>query len=374
MIALPVGQGDAFFLRREKFTALVDGGKSRTGLPDLFRTLVKHPGVDVLVCSHNDADHANGVLGFLESELRCGEVWLPDLWNDRLDDLLDRPSEFGRELIENVARQELPGDVENRPSRVLEGLGDIFADGELERQEDNLDNLRRAAPRSLKSREDNDELEMEMVATLGWRRHWGWAGRRGQLIDEAVGAASRIRAIALCAADRGLPIRWFKHSGSSTSGGISKILVPINAQERVRRPRPKVTALRYLSLSVSNRLSLAFCSPSDENWPGVVFTTDSDLRDCGTIPCGLGAIVTAPHHGAEANKRVYQRLHDSKLEKVIWIRSDGNFASRPGPAFLGEVDRYCTLCRNGKGTKQTLHFRLNGGRWSAGATRACTCL
>src|SRR4051812_10695809 len=58
--ALPVRQGDAFFYRRGTFSALIDGGRSRASLPILFRELLKRTDVDVLVCTHNDADHANG--------------------------------------------------------------------------------------------------------------------------------------------------------------------------------------------------------------------------------------------------------------------------------------------------------------------------
>lgn len=42
-IALPVAQGDAFYLERLDFTVLVDGGRSRTTLPAIFQTVTDAP-------------------------------------------------------------------------------------------------------------------------------------------------------------------------------------------------------------------------------------------------------------------------------------------------------------------------------------------
>jgi glyoxylase-like metal-dependent hydrolase (beta-lactamase superfamily II) len=86
--ALPVTQGDAFYAETDDgFRVLVDGGRSRCALPELFRKYTKSDRVDVLVCTHNDADHAEGVLGFLENGLGCGELWLPATWLDALRSL-----------------------------------------------------------------------------------------------------------------------------------------------------------------------------------------------------------------------------------------------------------------------------------------------
>ncbi len=79
-IAIPVAQGDAFYLKRNDFSVLVDGGRSCSAFPMLFRQTTKANGVDILVCTHNDADHANGILGFLKAGLKCNELWLPGRW------------------------------------------------------------------------------------------------------------------------------------------------------------------------------------------------------------------------------------------------------------------------------------------------------
>lgn len=79
-VAIPVGQGDAFYLERESFSVLVDGGKGRSRFAELFMSTVDHQSVNVIVCTHNDADHIRGLLGYLSSDLDCDELWLPAQW------------------------------------------------------------------------------------------------------------------------------------------------------------------------------------------------------------------------------------------------------------------------------------------------------
>ena len=59
-----------------------------------------------MVCTHNDADHAQGILGFLRSSLTCKEVWLPGSWTTRLTDLLLHPDEFIFTLYNDIASLE----------------------------------------------------------------------------------------------------------------------------------------------------------------------------------------------------------------------------------------------------------------------------
>ena len=129
-IAIGVAQGDAFFRECEEgFTALIDGGRSVGGFPSQFQRATKCDRVDVFVCTHNDADHANGIIGFLEAGLGCNEVWLPASWTERLEDLLLRPGDFTGELVQNVEALD-EGINRNREteSGPLEQVGDFYAE------------------------------------------------------------------------------------------------------------------------------------------------------------------------------------------------------------------------------------------------------
>src|SRR5262249_49339339 len=87
-IAIPVTIGDAFYLERDGRSILVDGGKSERAFPALFHYHVNRAGADIIVCTHNDADHTNGIIGFLEAALPCREIWLPGSWLTTVKDLM----------------------------------------------------------------------------------------------------------------------------------------------------------------------------------------------------------------------------------------------------------------------------------------------
>ncbi|MEW6046869.1 MAG: MBL fold metallo-hydrolase [Bacillota bacterium] len=56
-IAIAVAQGDAFFLERDGRTVLVDGGASARNFLRQFARATGRCKVDIVVCTHNDADH-----------------------------------------------------------------------------------------------------------------------------------------------------------------------------------------------------------------------------------------------------------------------------------------------------------------------------
>jgi|YelNatPaOPRAMG01_1025707.scaffolds.fasta_scaffold42778_2 hypothetical protein len=415
-IAIGVGQGDAFFLQRDGLTILVDGGRSVQGFPGQFQRVTKRENVDILVCTHNDADHAGGVLGFLRSGLRCREVWLPASWMDRLTDLLLRPERFVDELVSNIMEIDIP----REGPLSLQGLGDFYSEGmkhegksegahtEIERSREgplSLQGLGDFYSERIMHRERNDEgylieidalsTALEMAPDIFWPPYWTFANwpfagdlwwnlqeirqdyERFRLFLDALAAASFIRRISLAAYHSGAKIRWFEYDATSNSGGIP-YLVPVNAREIVRHVRvERWSVLMCLALTRSNRQSLVFLSPAKGEEPAVLFTADSDLMFSQRIPWSDGMIITAPHHGAEANRNAYQRFTretGNKLD-VIWVRSDGRFKTRPGNSYLNaHGSRYCTLCRGSICPKQDVRLTFASGRWRPVFTRKCCCI
>lgn len=113
------------------------GGRSRAAFPEQVRRLAPRQ-VDVAVCTHADADHAEGLIGLLESdEPKVSELWLPGRWTSRLEELLRRDGWF-REPAEDIdatddsdlesigERENIAGDVHDAEARVphLGGLVD----------------------------------------------------------------------------------------------------------------------------------------------------------------------------------------------------------------------------------------------------------
>ncbi len=95
---------------------LIDGGRSRSALPSMFQVVTKTDGVNVILCTHNDADHANGLLGFLEAGIRCEEVWLPGRWLGALPDVLKPFVEVFIELVDNIVETDGSPNVETLDS------------------------------------------------------------------------------------------------------------------------------------------------------------------------------------------------------------------------------------------------------------------
>ena len=394
-IAIPVAQGDAFYLEREGFSVLIDGGRSRPALPSMFQAVTKTDGVNVVVCTHNDADHANGILGFLEAGLRCEEVWLPGRWLSALPDVLRPFVQVFGELVEDIAATNSSSNIETPQSSL----------SPIEAYAERVHRPSTDAPASEKGpsvAEDGwPESYLEMLEQAEpwevpprWPGPWDtedWPFRRylhyprlgpagTQLLWSAIDAAGRIRAIATEAFHRGIPVRWFEFDTGKPSGGVSA-LQPLNARA-VARVAPRVgPLLAWLALTVWNKESLVFWSPPTEHHPAVLFTADSDLAGV-SLPSQLDrGVATAPHHGSEANANAYRAVAaavQNGPQSMTWVRSDGRYRSRPGSTYLGLASRrLCTLCRRARGSstaKQAVHLYSRGGVWARHpASRVCSC-
>lgn len=393
-IAIPVAQGDAFYLERDDWSVLIDGGRSRSGFAAMFQTATEADGVNVTVCTHNDADHANGILGFIEAGFRCGEVWLPGRWLAALPDVLKPFVEVFVELAANVAQVNALSNMEKQQS----GLSPIEAYGE------DLHGHLDEAPMSDDGPPVGEDGWPEPYASMleqaepwevvPWVRLWppeDWPffpyrhyqrldPARAQLLWSAIDAASRIRAIAIEAFHRGIPVRWFEFDAAASSGGVTA-LQPVNARA-VARVRPRVGPLLYrLALTVLNKESLVFWSPPTDHHPGVLFTADSDLSGVRLPGQLAGAIATAPHHGSEANANAYAAVASAAQQhspSITWVRSDGRYRTRPGQTYLRlSSRRLCTLCRLAAGmssSKQAVHLFSRRGVWiRRGSSATCSC-
>src|SRR5690606_1095460 len=219
-IALPVGQGDAFYLERKDFRVLVDGGRSKSAISPWMNAICKSTHIDVLVCTHNDCDHANGVIGLLENwEGKINEVWLTGSWTTRMKDLFVHPKKFMEALLLDILSLNVNDQFEPQ------SLEDLI------RAED-LDSPRIAYEGKIKfSLEDIVEASDEREDD-----EWFWSGltnpvakilfllsrplteRQISLLCNAIEAASRIRIIAKLAYGRGCEVRFFEFGGKPSGG------------------------------------------------------------------------------------------------------------------------------------------------------------
>ncbi len=388
-VALPVSKGDAFYLEDESFSVLVDGGMYAKGFRELFTRVVGKDQVDVLICTHNDADHANGVIGFLREGLSCTEVWLPGSWLGVLPEVLKSKSEVLQELARDVrclsSQLDCEPKVHFETQTPLEVLVENLTSEAQEKSESNtsadypelpsdgwpancLHALESITSESCVSVGNNKLFHEWVCWNLGYEFH---KEVLVQLLSSAFSAADRIKEITLLAFHRGLRVRWFEFDKDNPGGGLPE-LQPMNGRE-VKKTLSSGSALLFkLALTVANRRSLVFHSPGNSNRPAVLFTADSDL-DGVKIPSDLNkAIVSAPHHGSDANSAAYTRIRDAlsspDFQSIHWVRSDGRFRSRPGREYLGlgHAQRTCTICRLGPAeasVKQAIRFTSTGALW-----------
>ena len=389
-LALPVGQGDAFYLETDAGSVLVDGGRSTRQLPDLFRRYGRRTYVDILVVTHNDADHVNGILGFLDSDLDASEIWLPGRFLQVLPHLVREPAEsivesvleqatlvpldnlqrFSSEEVDSFALLEQYGAIvaERNPDELLEGT-ELAVDDDSGWPPEIVIGLTEYPDLEHSFRQYVYEWFINIPLKLFWDLYLQSPREHRLLAFAALQAADRIRRLAVAAIHRGISVRWFEHCPQNPSGGEAW-LQPLSARE-IRRFRPvkKQHLFEFLALTQANRESLVFWVPPDGQHGGVLFTGDSRL-DCVTVPAVMSAIATAPHHGSKANEVVYK-----KLRPAWWVRSDGRFRSRPCQAYRSApTDKACTVCRGVRFPKQSVRFRGSGGTWQLDrSVRRCSC-
>jgi hypothetical protein len=393
-IAIPVSQGDAFYLDYGGWSVLVDGGRNRFGFAGIFQNATQGDGVDVAVCSHNDADHANGILGLLEAGLKCDEVWLPGRWLGVLPDVL-KPfvevfAQLAQEIIDDKALSGVEPEEQGFSS--IEAYADTLPDRPEKGENDGPPVGEHGWPKPYVEMLEQAEPWEPGLWTGPWTfRDWlrlgfpyaihGRLGLRGvQLLWSAIKAAHRIRAIATEAFHRGIPVRWFEFDTVSPSGGTAAFQ-PINSRAIARVCSRFGRVVNWLALTVSNRESLVFWSPPTDQRPGALFTADSDLSGV-KLPVDLrNAIATAPHHGSEANRDAYAAIAQAAQQyssSITWVRSDGRYRSRPGPSYLAlSSRRLCTQCRLSGGmssSKQAVNLFSRAGAWTRHRnTVECSC-
>lgn len=363
--ALPVGQGDAFLLERDSRAVLVDGGRARHGFESTFSAYSEIDHLSVIVCTHADADHADGLIGLLESNaIRVDEVWLPGRWTERLADLCKDPMGF----VYNAVCQADDSQIDD-----LQAFG----------QKLSADPVSRDAPSSREDvlRDPAPDVIEALELPIRWPTvpFWWWGRAADSVFAQILEVAQRIQLVAKAAHNAGARLRWFDFDLAQrtgvASGGEPGMLIPVNAAELTAPyAATHLRELEWLALSVANRESLVFIAPESADEPGVLFTGDSDLDfrpSLGPAP-QRSVLVTAPHHGSESNAAAYERLSDWGGSQIL-IRSDGNYKSRPGNSYLSHGQRrFCTLCRGQVG-KRAVILKNEFGVWTPDGQSECQC-
>jgi len=429
-VAVKVGKGDAFYIENMGISFLVDGGASQKNLPLLLSSASIANDIDIVVCTHSDEDHVNGLIGYFESGKTSKEVWLPGSWMSRLEDMLDKPQDFIKELYENI--NDLDDGFLINSDGTLEQIGDSISLSQSDKDV-KLDNGTKISPPLLpyKNQKTNGRIEYAQnesrfdkgIKTENTKNEWPeepvtikntlfsrenfslFASKkistptdhflkkninqqtiiqqkisfnRNKIFNSSINAAEKILKLATLAYNSGAKVRWFKYSNIESGGGI-KYFHPVNSIEIFQARRR--LALEFICLTKANIESLVFYAYNENHSAGVLFCADSNfsfqqplnfLSECRNL------IVTAPHHGAEANKVVYQKLAPYINPNTIFVRSDtqqSKTKKKPRPCQDYKnlpYSRYCTICF-AQQKKQDVILTYTAGRWSPNSTTGCIC-
>lgn len=356
--ALPVNVGDAFLLRSPFGTALVDAGQNKRHILKLLkqeRFTKNH--INLLVCTHYDADHIKGILGILESDgYTFDEIWLPEVLgslsytvSEALMDILKRLRELDSQGAANLIRKARDSFKPETPFPIPEDPPVKTA---------NLDTLKDYLTLSLHS----EHLFWWMV------RVWDWLSPSALPAQAMLANLSAAITAVSSSLSSGAHVRWFKYSQSLTNTSYGFGMSAMNSTETAVTLYSPDVFLEQLYLTTINVESLVFRFSCEEH-PDVLFCADSDLSfTSAPIQLKDKSVVTVPHHGSGSCDAAYGFIKGSGL---IYVRSDRSQTKRPGSGFLRQNRRYCTICRN-VGPKQKVEVSYTGGSPTVQGKR-CKC-
>ena len=394
--ALEVGSGDAFLLEDENRKILFDSGGSKNKIVALLRKkgITK---IDLAICSHNDKDHSKGFLGLLNSKIRIGEIWLPGTWASVIhsvthlmrhshiigcrngccwyDEFLDCLSHF--EINEGCYKfhhEESLAYEEYIPNnQLIEDMSFINTVLDI----DCIDYCRYC------KNKDHELSKFRCSKDMKFRECFRENIRKGMFhigehATKLMIQLDTIISITEAAYKNGVNIRWFEPTDACTKKRVDTNIIVLNGSEltkaiSTRRIDSFHMLMFALTLTMENKYSLAMEYLHDEI-PVVRFSADSDSTCQSEIPYRNNFIITAPHHGSDANANVYRTI---KGNDIIWVRSDALYRTqgRPCLAFKSMNKKYCLACKHRKPVRREICFEYdnNTKQWLYKIGISCIC-
>ncbi len=342
--ALPVNVGDSFLLQVDNKVILVDGGMSQSHIVGLLmEERIPNNHIDLLVCTHYDADHINGIIGILKSKkFTFTEIWLPEI----IGSIGNTISKNLFQLIEYLNEN---------------GLNDVFYSNgdsqysydvlEIEEQSKKNNSIKKIKTVILK----NFINYMKYIFhRRGLHNDYEYSNKFEKMMDNMLSYAYLINS----SINTGAKIRWFKFQNKLIHNNYGYKLYSENALETgtsIYDEKLFFNLLHMTTLSKINQHSLVF-KFDDAQYPNILYTADSDLNFTSTpITLVDNSIVTAPHHGSDANDIAYSKISGNNL---TFVRSESFKVKRLSKEYKKQTKRFCTVCRN-KTAKQKVELNLN---------------
>lgn len=407
--ALAVNSGEAFLLETEDRNGqfkrvLVDGGRQCKTHKALSRAIEAatpdddRKDIDVVVCTHNDIDHAGGLCSFFkhwkaDRGHAIGEVWLPGRWLTVVQRGLTDPEGYAAEIMKDYDR--IAEESGGRPSAFERLLVQECED--LSQSDGEFDAILDADPDG-----EGDGWPFSEIERSGFEGEasaiFASAMRAGpprRNFTRFITAGSNILEIAEQAILHGVSVRWFEaapvlYGRRTPRGGLNGLLEPVSAVRASLRtqwsPQRLSEPLVNLHLTVQNVESLVFYRPETTEEPGVLFCADSRFAagiegpkkpffDLPKPKPTRPILLTAPHHGSKTNNIAYEILSgwvNQNLCTQLMVRHGGYSISltcelRFNGTFVANSSTrlYCTRCKEcGYRGPEGVEFVTAGGKWT----------
>ncbi|MFE3897193.1 MULTISPECIES: MBL fold metallo-hydrolase [unclassified Priestia] len=371
-------QGDAFLLEKkmegeEKCYFLVDGGENEK-FAQIHKKKFKKKEIKIVVCTHTDTDHANGIISYFQEGFTCEELWLPALWTSNLSKILNGEGTFLQDLANEL--KELNDNQEFSPRKYLKDTQRKIKEENISVLTEAIDNLKKEKLQlcshhkpniheffiyrnfSLENfntfEEVNQVIRLQALFNFKDIRRFYLDTRfiKLNLKDKVLKYYGKIITIVLLALLRGVKkIRWWEFVEDNTliQGKIDKsseVLTPLCHRE-LNGFFTNYKALYQYALSKVNKESIVLLAKEDR----LLISSDSDFSACNYIPSSKSdshVLITSPHHGSFYNSEAFERidkyLKDTK-SNGIWIRTDSGHISMGDnfPRIQSKL-KYCVNC------------------------------
>jgi Metallo-beta-lactamase superfamily len=387
--AFDVQEGDAFLLEKDEKKILIDGGKDRGNkFPEKFlSTGIKQ--LDLIVCTHADSDHAEGLINLLRSDddLTCKEIWIPAKWQRYIDKIKANRVGFIIKLIHEIK-------FKSQDKSLVEMVKSAEKTYELEPEEKVFENVE-----SIYSNFSSITYCREMKDSNGYKttnpsqyekylliklapsevKHYsnGFLFELnggglilhlhgiGELTDsqfedfrEALGKYGKLEALLDEVNKKSIKISWFElvenpmtkedYDAYDEQGLLTPLChYKITTYTHKRSSEP---ILEMLPKYNPNKISLVLASKRTDTNPLIIFSSDSDFEKIENIPSEENMLITVPHHGSKSNIEALDKcIEVSKGKNPLWIRGDSHRITM-SESFITKVKSlektYCTLCRD----------------------------
>jgi len=356
--ALPVNVGDSFLLHCNEKYILVDGGMNKNHIITLLnKERIPDRHIHYLICTHYDIDHANGIIGILKSgKYTFDELWLPEIFgsigytiSEKLEDILV----FWRKNYHKI---------DELLELLNEDITNLEINNHAELQVNSFEKLNSKVLENILLNFTNRYLRYFCIYYF-----FGPTSINLKMINSFY----KICLLLTNALHSSAYIRWFKYMDSLQHSRCPNSLYAENAVETAITIYSPEIFMKMLWLTTINKHSLVFLFEEDNScFPNVLFTADSDLHFYSQQKILKDfSIVTAPHHGSESNSLAYSKIDGNNL---IFVRSDRSQLRRPGPSYLKQAKRYCTICRN-RGPKQKIVIKFSNSGTPQIYGKPCNC-